>query len=75
VDDKKLRRVRHELEPVDVIEAVATIVRIDGVDSFENEEGIDAHDVPKRLLFRVVFENKVEPDGPQGLDDGLIIES
>jgi hypothetical protein len=33
VDDKKLRRVRHELEPVDVIEAVATVVRIDGVDS------------------------------------------
>ena len=31
--DDKLRRVRHELEPGDVIEAVATVARIDGVDS------------------------------------------
>lgn len=31
--DDKLRRVRHELEPGDVIEAVATIARIAGVDS------------------------------------------
>ncbi|KAF4609487.1 hypothetical protein D9613_012349 [Agrocybe pediades] len=33
VVDDKLRRVRHELEPGDVIEAVATVARIDGVDS------------------------------------------
>ncbi|KAF8802772.1 hypothetical protein BYT27DRAFT_7244538 [Phlegmacium glaucopus] len=32
--DDKLRRVRHELEPGQVIEAVATVARIDGVDSF-----------------------------------------
>ena len=31
--DDKLRRVRHELEPGDIIEAVATVARIDGVDS------------------------------------------
>jgi hypothetical protein len=31
--DDKLRRVRHELEPGDVIEALATVARIDGVDS------------------------------------------
>lgn len=31
--DDKLRRVRHELESGDVIEAVATVARIDGVDS------------------------------------------
>ena len=33
VVDDKLRRVRHELEPGDVIEAVATVARIAGVDS------------------------------------------
>lgn len=31
--DDKHRRVRHELEPGDVIEAVSTIARITGVDS------------------------------------------
>ena len=31
--DDKLRRIRHELEPGDVIEAVATVAHIDGVDS------------------------------------------
>jgi hypothetical protein len=31
--DDKLRRIRHDLEPGDVIEAVATVARIDGVDS------------------------------------------
>ncbi|RXW16665.1 hypothetical protein EST38_g9189, partial [Candolleomyces aberdarensis] len=31
--DDKLRRVRHELEPGDVIEAVATVARVAGVDS------------------------------------------
>lgn len=31
--DDKLRRVRHELEPGDVIEAVRTVTRIVGVDS------------------------------------------
>lgn len=31
--DDKLRRIRHELEPGDVIEAVATVARIAGVDS------------------------------------------
>jgi hypothetical protein len=33
VTDDKHRRVRHELEPGDVIEAVTTVARIDGVDS------------------------------------------
>ena len=33
VVDDKLRRVRHELEPGDVIEAVSTVARITGVDS------------------------------------------
>lgn len=33
VVDDKLRRVRHELEPGDVIEAVTTVARIAGVDS------------------------------------------
>jgi len=33
VVDDKLRRIRHELEPGDVIEAVASVARIDGVDS------------------------------------------
>jgi hypothetical protein len=32
--DDKLRRVRHELEPGDVIEAVATVARVDGVDAY-----------------------------------------
>ena len=31
--EDKHRRVRHELEPGDVIEAVTTVARIDGVDS------------------------------------------
>lgn len=31
--DDKLRRIRHELEPGDVIEAVATVARVAGVDS------------------------------------------
>lgn len=31
--DDKLRRIRHELEPCDVIEAVKTVTRIVGVDS------------------------------------------
>ena len=31
--DDKLHRVRHKLEPGDVIEAVATVAWIDGVDS------------------------------------------
>jgi hypothetical protein len=33
IADDKHRRVRHELEPGDVIEAVSTIARIHGVDS------------------------------------------
>ncbi|KAJ7700350.1 beach-domain-containing protein [Mycena rosella] len=33
ITDDKHRRVRHELEPGDVIEAVTTVARIDGVDS------------------------------------------
>jgi len=33
VIEDKHRRVRHELEPGDVIEAVTTVARIDGVDS------------------------------------------
>ncbi|KAF5354041.1 hypothetical protein D9756_006953 [Leucocoprinus leucothites] len=33
VVDDKLRRVRHELEPGDVIDAVATVARVAGVDS------------------------------------------
>ncbi|KAL1744917.1 beach-domain-containing protein [Schizophyllum fasciatum] len=33
VSDDKHRRVRHELEPGDVIEAVATVARVAGVDS------------------------------------------
>lgn len=33
ISDDKHRRVRHELEPGDVIEAVATVARIAGVDS------------------------------------------
>jgi len=32
--EDKLRRVRHQLEPGDVIEAVSTVCRISGVDSF-----------------------------------------
>jgi hypothetical protein len=33
VADDKLRRVRHELEPGDVVQSVATVARVDGVDS------------------------------------------
>ncbi|KAJ3575407.1 hypothetical protein NP233_g1115 [Leucocoprinus birnbaumii] len=33
VVDDKLRRIRHELEPGDVIDAVATVARVAGVDS------------------------------------------
>ncbi|KAJ7143646.1 beach-domain-containing protein [Mycena filopes] len=33
ITDDKHRRVRHELEPGDVIDAVTTVARIDGVDS------------------------------------------
>lgn len=42
--DDKLRRVRHELEPGDVIEAVATVARIDGVDSSRTC-------IPSHILF------------------------
>ncbi|KAG1874893.1 beach-domain-containing protein [Suillus subluteus] len=34
ITEDKLRRVRHQLEPGDVIEAVSTVCRITGVDSF-----------------------------------------
>ncbi|KAG1898251.1 uncharacterized protein F5891DRAFT_1238965 [Suillus fuscotomentosus] len=34
VTEDKLRRVRHQLEPGDVIEAVSTVCRVSGVDSF-----------------------------------------
>lgn len=34
IAEDKHRRVRHELEPGDVIEAVSTICRISGVDSY-----------------------------------------
>ncbi|KAG0697567.1 hypothetical protein DFH29DRAFT_1003625 [Suillus ampliporus] len=34
ISEDKLRRVRHQLEPGDVIEAVSTVCRIAGVDSF-----------------------------------------
>jgi hypothetical protein len=34
IAEDKHRRVRHELEPGDVIEAVGTVARIAGVDSF-----------------------------------------
>lgn len=34
ITEDKLRRVRHQLEPGDVIEAVSTVCRIAGVDSF-----------------------------------------
>ncbi|KAG2136966.1 uncharacterized protein EDB93DRAFT_1253823 [Suillus bovinus] len=34
ITEDKLRRVRHQLEPGDVIEAVSTVCRISGVDSF-----------------------------------------
>jgi hypothetical protein len=33
ITDDKHRRVRHELEPGDVIEAVSSVARIAGVDS------------------------------------------
>lgn len=33
VQEDKHRRVRHELEPGDVIEAASTVARISGVDS------------------------------------------
>jgi hypothetical protein len=33
ITEDKHRRVRHELEPGDVIEAVSTVARIEGVDS------------------------------------------
>jgi hypothetical protein len=33
VTEDKHRRVRHDLEPGDVVEAVTTVARIDGVDS------------------------------------------
>jgi len=32
--EDKLRRVRHELEPGDIIEAVSTVARVDGVDAY-----------------------------------------
>jgi hypothetical protein len=38
VVEDKLRRIRHELEPGDVIEAVTTIARIAGVDSFRESQ-------------------------------------
>ncbi|EIW75538.1 beach-domain-containing protein [Coniophora puteana RWD-64-598 SS2] len=34
VHEDKLRKVRHELEPGDIIEAVSTVARISGVDAF-----------------------------------------
>ncbi|KAG2357108.1 hypothetical protein BDR07DRAFT_1421270 [Suillus spraguei] len=34
ITEDKLRRVRHQLEPGDVIEAVSTVCRVAGVDSF-----------------------------------------
>ena len=35
--EDKHRRVRHELEPGDVIEAVSTICRVSGVDSYRTD--------------------------------------
>jgi hypothetical protein len=32
--DDKLRRIRHELEPGDVIEAVTSVARVYGVDAY-----------------------------------------
>ena len=39
VEDKH-RRVRHELEPGDIIEAVKTVARISGVDSSREYMGV-----------------------------------
>ncbi|KAG6831011.1 hypothetical protein H0H92_013198 [Tricholoma furcatifolium] len=69
ISDDKHRRVRHELELGDVIEAVATVARIAGVDSshglVENDEGevIEARDAPQRLYL--VPGSIIELDGPQ----------
>ena len=35
--DDKLRRVRHELEAGDVIDAAETVARISGIDSFRKQ--------------------------------------
>ena len=37
ITEDKHRRVRHELEPGDVIEAVSTICRVSGVDSYRTD--------------------------------------
>ena len=57
--DDKLRRVRHELEPGDVIEAVATVARIDGVDSSRM-----LHGFLTLFILRYVFLNFSWPLDP-----------
>jgi hypothetical protein len=44
VADDKHRRVRHELEPGDVIEAVSTVARITGVDSSRESICFTSHE-------------------------------
>lgn len=60
--DDKHRRVRHELEPGDVIEAVTTVARISGVDSF-----------PGLLIFGRL--NVYMLDGLVEGDDGEVIDA
>ncbi|KAG1732883.1 uncharacterized protein EDB91DRAFT_1150772 [Suillus paluster] len=63
ITEDKLRRVRHQLEPGDVIEAVSTVCRIVGVDSF-----------PGLLIFGrthvYIFEGLVENGEGEVIDAG-----
>jgi hypothetical protein len=48
IDDKH-RRVRHELEPGDVIEAISTVARITGVDSSRKSITVPAMSTLSRI--------------------------
>lgn len=51
ISDDKHRRVRHELEPGDVIEAVGTVARIAGVDSSRPFISFSHRDETYQALF------------------------
>ena len=79
--EDKHRRVRHQLEPGDVIEAVTTVARVIGVDSSGKGEILDIHSVNLRGRISsaglLIFgrNNLYFLDGLVENDDGEIIDA
>lgn len=76
--DDKLRRVRHDLEPGDVIEAVATVARIAGVDSSREDlphaQGMNIDDFAAGL-FIIGRTHVYMLDGLVESSDGEVIDA